>query len=68
LRDDDREEADVRLLVKLGDPKSLWTDIFIQRSGKAEQNLTRGSGADSRQPALSHHGRHVAFIRVSDSR
>jgi hypothetical protein len=68
LQDDDREVTDVRLLVKFKDPNSLWTDIFIQRDGKVELNLTRGSGANNRQPALSHNGRHVAFVRVSDSR
>jgi hypothetical protein len=68
LQDEDREVTDVRLLVKLKDPNSLWTDIFIQRDSKVELNLTQGSGADSRQPALSHNGRHVAFVRVSDSR
>jgi hypothetical protein len=68
LRDDDRQAPGARLLVKVKDAQAFWTDVFIQREGQAELNLTRGGDMDSRQPTLSHNGRHVAFIRVSRSR
>jgi hypothetical protein len=66
IRGDERERDDSRLVVKEKDPDTPWTDVFLQRGGK-EVNLSSGSEVSNRQPALSHNGRHVAFVRVGNS-
>ena len=68
LRGDERERDNLRLIVKEKDPGAVWTDIFLQRGGQSEVNLTQGQGVSSRQPAFSNDGRHVAFVRLGESR
>jgi hypothetical protein len=65
LRGDDRDDGTVALSVQTQtDPLRNWSDVFIQRGSQAPENLTRGDGVSSRQPALSHGRRYVAFVRI----
>jgi hypothetical protein len=61
-----RNYDDVRVFVEQRtNDVSTWWDVFIQRGDQPAQNLSQGNGNSSRQPALSHDGRRIAFVSES---
>jgi hypothetical protein len=58
-----RSYDDVRVFVEQrSNDVSTWWDVFIQREDQPAQNLSQGNGNSSRQPAMSHDGRLIAFV------
>jgi len=73
LRGEDREYEGISLYLKTESKPGLgvsieWADVYVKRGNDPSVNLSRCDGADCRQPALSHDGRRVAFIRAAKQR
>jgi hypothetical protein len=73
LRGEDREYEGVSLYLKTESKPGLggsveWKDVYVKRGNNLPVNLSRGDGTDYGQPALSHDGRRVAYVRAAKKR
>lgn len=65
----DRVYGDTTLYVKSEIKERVagaveWTDVYIKRGTSAPVNLSRCDGMNCGQPALSHDGRQVVFVKM----
>jgi hypothetical protein len=62
-RGESRDYGETRLFVEQSTNEvAAWWDVLVQRGDQPPQNLTRGNGVSSRQPAMSHDQRFIAFV------
>lgn len=65
IRGEDRVYGDVKLRVdEKSDSLEDWTEIAVIRPQVEVQTLTEGVGVSSRQPALGHKKKLVAYVKV----
>ena len=56
----------VKTEVRQGMARAIeWTDVYVTREGTDPVNVSRCDGVTCGQPALSHDGRHVAFVKAA---
>jgi hypothetical protein len=69
VRGQERTYGDASVYVRTESKRGLsrtieWTDVHFRRGNAPPRNVSACDGANCGQPALSPHGRRIAFVKA----